>query len=56
MFSVKLALFSFISFAALVLAIPSPAGHPHDPRALISDANVALEKSLVPLRPFYLPF
>jgi hypothetical protein len=54
----KLALFAFISFAALVLAIPSPADHlqPQDPKALLSNANVAIERALLPLSPFYLPF
>ncbi|KAI0289375.1 hypothetical protein BC826DRAFT_971017 [Russula brevipes] len=46
---VKIALFAFISFATLALAVPSPAGHVNDPKALIISANVALEKILFPL-------
>jgi hypothetical protein len=57
MFSlVKFALFSLISFATLALAIPSPAGQPNDPRALIAKANDALQGTVLPLSPFYLPF
>ena len=57
MFSlVKFALFSLICFATLALAIPSPAGHPNDPRALIANANDNLKGTLLPLSPFYLPF
>jgi hypothetical protein len=62
---VKFAFLALISFAALALAIPSPT-HPQDPRALITntndpkalitDANLVLERTLLPLRPFYLPF
>ena len=57
MFSlVKLALFSLISFATLALAIPSQAGHPKDPRALIAKANVDLQGTVLSLSSFYLPF
>ncbi|KAN0125538.1 hypothetical protein V8E52_000745 [Russula decolorans] len=50
MFSlVKFALFSLISFATLALAIPSPAGQPNDPRALIAKANDALQGTVLPL-------
>lgn len=57
MFSlVKFALFSLISFATLALAIPSPAGHANDPRALIAKANDVLGGTVIPLSPFYLPF
>jgi len=44
MFSLaKFALFSLVFFATLALAIPSPAGHRDDPRALIAKANVDLK-------------
>jgi hypothetical protein len=57
MFSLaKFALFSLISFATLALAIPSPAGQPNDPRALIAQANGALEGTVLSLSPLYLPF
>jgi hypothetical protein len=53
MFSLaKFALFSLISFATLALAIPSPAGQPKDPRALIANANAALEATVLSLSPF----
>ena len=57
MFSlVKFALFSLISFATLALAIPSPAGHPNSPTALIANTNDVLEGIVLPLSPYYLPF
>jgi hypothetical protein len=56
MFSlVKFALFSLICLATLALAIPSPAGHPNDPRALIANANALVEGTVLPLSPLY-PF
>ncbi|KAF8483878.1 hypothetical protein DFH94DRAFT_819960 [Russula ochroleuca] len=53
MFSVKVALFAFISFAALALAIPSPVGQlqpgSQDPRALILSCNDQLAVAVLPL-------
>jgi hypothetical protein len=58
MFSVKVALFAFISFAALALAIPSPVGQlqpgSQDPRALILSCNDQLAVAVLPLRPSHL--
>ena len=55
MFSpLKVVLFAFISFAALALAIPSPASSSEDPRALILGCNDELVEAVLPLRPFYL--
>ena len=55
MFSpLKVALFAFISFAALALAIPSPAARSQDPWALILGCNDELAEAVLPLRPFYL--
>jgi hypothetical protein len=51
-----LALFSLIAFATLALAIPSPAGPPNNPTALIANANAAAKVAMLPLGPFYLPF
>ena len=57
MFSpLKVALFAFISFATLALAIPYPADQPKDPRVAISNCNNALDIAVDPLSPFYLPF
>ncbi|KAF8504840.1 hypothetical protein F5888DRAFT_1903714 [Russula emetica] len=50
MFSlVKFALFFFIAFATLALAIPSPADQPKDPRALIANANAVIEGTVLSL-------
>lgn len=52
MFSlVKLALFSFIAFATLALAIPSPVSQPNGPAVVIVNANTALDATLRPLCP-----
>lgn len=57
MFSpLKVTLFAFISFAALALAMPSPAGSPKDARAVILDYNSALDVAVDPLSLFYPPF
>jgi len=51
MFSpLKVVLFAFISFAALALAIPSPASPSKDPRDVILGYNNALNIAVDPLR------
>jgi hypothetical protein len=57
MFSpVKIAFFTFLSFAVLALAIPTAEGPPQDPKALISSACIDLERIMLPLSSCCFPF
>ncbi|KAH9067538.1 hypothetical protein EDB87DRAFT_3591 [Lactarius vividus] len=50
MFSpIKVALFAFISFATLAVAIPAPEPRHADAKALITGTNVLLRKALLPI-------
>ncbi|KAH9046786.1 hypothetical protein EDB84DRAFT_1435231 [Lactarius hengduanensis] len=50
MFSpIKVALFAFISFATLAIAIPAPEPRRADAKALITGTNVLLRKAMLPI-------
>jgi hypothetical protein len=52
---VKIAVLSFLFFGTMALAVRTSESQPQDPKALISNTNIALERALLPLSSCYSP-